>query len=469
MRNGHSGKSSIRFKLSLWFTILLILVVGLAFFVIRFTSGLVLQGINRDYLISTVEKNAGLIAFTGEAGGQRASYYVPYEDGFLEIDEDFLGAMGSITAALYKSDGTLLYGESPLSKDEGLRGFEKTMIWRHQYKNESVILYDRRVDIRTGESLWLRGMVSETASLAPLTAITRLSLILLPILILLAVLFVRYLTERMLSPLNKVEETARQISQGNDLNQRIEGVRTRDEVGSLAESFNRMLDRLEKAFERERRFTSDASHELRTPTSVILAQTEYTLERERSAAEYKEALEVVARQGNRMKNLISDMLDYSRMDLSAERFPMERCHLSALIKEEAEALAPVGSSRVRYETDIEEGIYIKGNEGLLARLLQNLVSNAYRYGRPDGCILVELKTQGERCALSVEDDGAGIPREEQERIFDRFYRGDQARSTAGTGLGLSLVQKIAELHEAELLLESEEGRGSRFSVLFKKN
>ena len=469
MKEKHRIKSSIRLKLSLWFTALLILVVGLAFFVIRFTSGLVLQGINRDYLISTVEKNTGLIAFTKEAGGQEASYYIPYEEGYLEIDEDFLGAMGRISAALYLKDGTLIYGNNPLGRREAVQPFGTTRIWYLNHQNERFILYDRQVNLGSAGSLWLRGVVSESASLAPLSAITRLSLILLPILILLAALFVHYLIERMLSPLGRVEAAARQISQGNDLNQRIEGIRSRDEVGSLAESFNHMLDRLEKAFERERRFTSDASHELRTPTSVILAQTEYTLERERSSEEYKEALEVVARQGARMQHLIADMLDYSRMDLSAERFPMERCHLSALVKEEAEALSPVGDSRREYEVRVEEGIYIKGNDGLLARLLQNLISNAYRYSPPEGRIAVELKEETEGYALSVEDEGMGIPLKEQEQIFDRFYRGDAARSTPGTGLGLALVKKIAELHGAQLQLKSEEGRGSRFTLVFEKD
>ncbi|MBQ7146885.1 MAG: HAMP domain-containing protein [Lachnospiraceae bacterium] len=457
----------IRLKIAFWFTILLMLVVGLSFLAVLFTSRMVLKSVNRDYLISAVEKNAGMIGFSQTPRNTEDNFYIPYEEGYLEIDNNFLDAMGGVFAALYDQDGTLLYGENPLARQTVSQPFQDTRIWHTQGKNESFILYDRIIRLDLPRPLWLRGMVSETQSLAPLTTITRLSLLMLPLLVLLAVLLIHFILDRMLAPLKNVEETAREISEGRDLDRRIEGIRSRDEVGQLAHTFNQMMDQLEESFERERRFTSDASHELRTPTSVILAQTEYTLEKERSAAEYKEALEVVEKQGRRMSRLIGDMLDYSRMDLSADRYPMEDLDFSALVEETAGALKPVGASRVRYQVAVEEGIHIEGNAGLLSRLLQNLVSNAYRYGKEDGVIQVALQRQEGGCRLSVRDDGPGIPPEEQERIFERFYRSDASRSVQGTGLGLSLVKKIAELHGAEVKLESKTGQGSCFMVFFK--
>ena len=443
------------------------LVVVLSFLAVLFTSRMVLKSVNRDYLISAVEKNAGMIGFSQTPRNTEDNFYIPYEEGYLEIDNNFLDAMGGVFAALYDQDGTLLYGENPLARQTVSQPFQDTRIWHTQGKNESFILYDRIIRLDLPRPLWLRGMVSETQSLAPLTTITRLSLLMLPLLVLLAVLLIHFILDRMLAPLKNVEETAREISEGRDLDRRIEGIRSRDEVGQLAHTFNQMMDQLEESFERERRFTSDASHELRTPTSVILAQTEYTLEKERSAAEYKEALEVVEKQGRRMSRLIGDMLDYSRMDLSADRYPMEDLDFSALVEETAGALKPVGASRVRYQVAVEEGIHIEGNAGLLSRLLQNLVSNAYRYGKEDGVIQVALQRQEGGCRLSVRDDGPGIPPEEQERIFERFYRSDASRSVQGTGLGLSLVKKIAELHGAEVKLESKTGQGSCFMVFFK--
>ena len=461
--------SSIRFKLSLWFTLLLVLVVGLSFLAVHLTSRMVLKNANRDYLISTVEKNAGMIFFSQKPENTEDNFYIPYNGGYLEIDNNFLDEMGGVYAALYDGDGTLLYGENPLARQTISQSFQDTRIWHVQGKEELFILYDRIIRLDLPQAVWLRGMVSETQSLAPLNTITRLSLILLPILILLAVLLIHFITDRMLAPLKTVEETARDIAGGKDLDRRIENIHTRDEVGQLADTFNQMMEKLEESFERERRFTSDASHELRTPTSVILAQTEYTLEKERSAGEYKEALEVVERQGRRMSALIGDMLDFSRMDLSADRYPMEELDFSALVEETAGSLQPVGASRVRYRVAVEDGICVEGHAGLLSRLLQNLVSNAYRYGKEDGMIEVTLQKLAGEPVLSVRDDGPGIPPEEQEKIFERFYRSDASRSQEGTGLGLSLVKKIAELHGAQVALESEVGRGSCFKIIFKKH
>ena len=241
-----------------------------------------------------------------------------------------------------------------------------------------------------------------------------------------------------------------------------------DEVGKLATVFNRMLDRLQHSFDSERQFTSDASHELRTPTSVILAQTDYILEKDRPAEEYKEALEVVQKQGRKMNTLIADMLDYTRMDQGAERYPFETVDLSALTAETADQMALLGTRGIQLTSDVDDGVMVNGNALLLSRLLQNLISNAYRYGKDDGHIAVSLKQGPGDVQLAVSDDGIGIPTAEQIRIFDRFYRADSSRSTEGTGLGLSMVKRIAELHGATLELESEEGVGSTFRVFFKK-
>ncbi|MBP3729806.1 MAG: HAMP domain-containing histidine kinase [Lachnospiraceae bacterium] len=457
---------SIRFKIGIWFTLLLVLVVGLSFLVVHFTSSMVLKNVNRDFLISAVEKNAEMIRISREQDLTEDNFYLPYKEAFLEIDDDFLDEMGGVFAALYASDGTLIYGENPLARQTQSMVFQNTRLWHVESGGESYILYDRSIHPELSEGLWLRGMVSETRALEPLNTITRLSLILLPILILLAVLLIHFLTDKMLQPLKRVEETAREIAGGKKLDRRIEGIRSRDEVGQLAQTFNQMMEQLEESFERERRFTSDASHELRTPTSVILAQTEYVLEKERSAQEYKEALVVVDKQGRRMKGLISDMLDYSRLDLSSDRYAMEKTDLSSLTRETAQAMAPVGESRLSYELSVEDGIAVLGNENLLVRLIQNLISNAFRYGNPEGFIRISLDKAEGKALLAVRDNGPGIPKAEQEKIFERFYRSDASRSVQGTGLGLSLVKKIAQLHEAELELESEEGRGSCFKIFF---
>ena len=461
---------SIRAKLTIWVSFLLILLVGLSLLVVRLASGIVLRSTIRDYLIGMVEENVNKIEYTEKKGSAGANMFIPFEDGFLEIDDDFLDVVNDVRAALYTGDGTMLYGENPLAQQTEKIAFSNTRTYEMTVDDIKYVVYDRKLATKLpkGGDLWVRGIVSETESTAQLAEITRISLVLLPVLIALAVLLSFLLVGRMLRPLHEIEETATRISRGSDLKQRIDTKHRGDEVGQLANAFNHMVERLDESFEKERQFTSDASHELRTPTSVILAQTEYTLEKPRSAEEYEEALRVVQRQSRRMSTLINDMLDYSRMDGKAERYPQEPMDLSATVEEIAEQMRPLQTKGIRMQTEIEPELRITGNRGLIARMAQNLISNAYQYGKTGGMILVRVipGNPGEGPVFSVKDDGPGISPEDQEKIFDRYYRGDASRTEQGTGLGLSMVKKIAELHGARVELESEIGSGSEFRILF---
>ncbi|MBR3036687.1 MAG: HAMP domain-containing histidine kinase, partial [Lachnospiraceae bacterium] len=311
-----------------------------------------------------------------------------------------------------------------------------------------------------------------------------------------------------------------------DLKKRLDVGERDDEIGRLTGAFNRMLDRLENSFETERRFTSDASHELRTPTSVILAESEYMLEKPRWPHQYREGFKTVQKQGERMNTLITDMLDFTRMEQGAERYPMEEVNLSELVKETADEMAKLKTRGIELQSYIQQGLKLNGNRELLSRMLTNLISNSYRYGMDNGFIRVSLEktgaegedaakealmavvgdakekdaagnnvhdgaegagtaekgpeaalaerkdeapaaeTAGERIVLTVADNGIGIAKEDLPKIFDRFYRADPSRTTPGSGLGLSMVKRIADLHHAKIRVESEEGGGTVFRVVF---
>ena len=459
---------SIRFKLTLWFSLVLSAVVGITLLAVLTAGRMVLRGTIRDYLISTVEENVDNIQFVSSKGDMAANSYIPYSGGFLQIDLDFMEVVNDVRTALYTSDGTMLYGENPLSKQTMDMAFSESHTWYMTVNNIRYNLYDRRLNIELPNdgSLWIRGVVPETKSTAQLGEITRLSLILLPILILISVVSGYFLADRLLSPIRRIEITAEDISRGDDLKKRIDVAVSNDEVGLLAQAFNRMLDRLEYSFETEQRFTSDASHELRTPVSVIIAQSEYTLEKERPPEEYVEALEVIQKQGKRMNALISDMLEYTRMEQGSERYTFETLDLSQLVTETAEQMAITGGKGISLSVPVQDGLMVSGNKMLLSRLIQNLISNAYRYGKENGHVTVSLSGDDDRIVLSVSDDGIGIPKEEQKKIFERFYRSDASRSVPGTGLGLSIVKKIADLHGADVEVESEPEKGSDFRIIF---
>ena len=463
------GKNrSIRWKLSFWASLSLIAVAGITLLAVRLAAESALRGTVRGYLISTVEQNAAQIERVPQRGTDDETLYLPWDGAYLTIDLDYMDVANDVYTALYTADGLMLYGENPLSRETGSVPFAEGRARQIEAGGLRYELYDRRLPFGTGESeLWIRGVVPETEGLRQLQQITRSLLMLLPLLIALALLAGWLLAGQMLAPLRRIEETAEQISRGDDLKRRIETGESNDEIGRMARVFNGMLDRLERSFEAERRFTSDASHELRTPTAVILAQTEYSLEKERSGEEYREALRVVRKQGRRMSALIDDMLAYTRLDQSPERYPFVRLELSRLALEAAEETRLLHAEDVTLETEIEEGLFVEGNAMLLRRLTHNLLSNACRYG--NGLVRIRLVREGEWICLSVEDNGPGIPPEEREKIFDRFYRGDASRSGEGTGLGLAMVKKIAQMHGAELRLESAPDAGSCFFVFFPQD
>lgn len=466
---------SIRVTLTIWFSVILLFSVGVTFLAVRFAGSLVLRNTVRDYLIGTVEENADEILFVEKKGDKTANLYLSYEDGFLQIDRDFMQVVNDVHTALYTADGLLLYGENPLPK---LASMPFTTSHTGYFRQDGVRYdyYDRKLNIDgvSDGALFIRGIVAETENVAQLSSITRISLFLLPILLFLALLSGYILIDRLLLPLHHIEKTAEQISRGDDLKQRIsaenlgKGRQADNEIGRLARTFNRMLDRLESAFEKERQFTSDISHELRTPITVILTQSEYTLEKERTDEEYRDALKTVEKQGKRMERLISDMLHLARMEQAETVYAFSRVNFSEIVTDAArqEAFAHRDEKNITMTTAISPDLYLNGNETLLSRLTQNLISNAYRYGVSDGHVSVSLSKTDEGICLSVRDDGIGIVREEQEKIFNRFYRVDTSRTGDGTGLGLSMVKQIATLHNAKISVESEIHKGSNISLMF---
>ena len=239
-----------------------------------------------------------------------------------------------------------------------------------------------------------------------------------------------------------------------------------DELAQLAGAFNGMMQRLDDAFEAERQFASDASHELRTPMAVIMAQCEDALSGEKTGADYREALSVIHRQGWRMNRMISGMLELVRMERKTDRYAREPFNLSALTESVCEDMALICEKNIALTTDVEPDISITGDQTLITRLLGNLIGNAYRYGRENGHIIVTLHRAGSAIELTVSDDGIGIAPDQQKKIFRRLYQGASERSGDGAGLGLAMARQIARLHGGELTVVSEEGKGSAFTARF---
>ena len=467
-------KRSIRFRMTFWFTAALCLMAALIFFALHTAVRLNLRSTVRGYLIGMVEENVSKISYSESRADAGDSALIPLGDGALVIDEDFMEAVNNVRAGLYLADGSMLYGENPVARQTAGTAFTQSKVWHLPVGKTRVLLYDRKLDLSLpdGETLWIRGTVSEAEIDERLSDMTRLALLFLPFLLFTAILSGWLLTDRMLSPIRKMEQTASDITEGGDLGKRRPSDGGHDELSRLAGVFNGMLGRLEASFATERQFTSDASHELRTPLSVILAECEATLAKPREAEEYEDALRVVLRQGRRMNALVSDLLDFTRMEQGSARYPMESVDLSALADEAAQNTRKLLGEGMTLTERIEPGLLVYGNRNLLARLITNLLDNARRYGKAGGEIALSLARgtfpdSGEDAViLAVRDDGIGIAREDREKIFDRFWRSDASRSIPGTGLGLSMVKSVADLHGAKIAVDSEPGKGSAFTVFF---
>lgn len=462
-------KSSIRFKITLWFAGALFFIVTLTIGVIVFAGISVLQKATCDMLITTVESDADEITyFENLSNIESDDYYVEYKNGYLEVDDDFLKQVDQNYTAIYGEDEKMIYGENPISEESEKIAFVDSEIQTVKVDGVKFYIYDRKLSQSGIEELWLRGVASEEQSVAQMSSITQVALFLLPFLAVIAVLGGYFIAGRMLRPIQNIALAASEIEKGGDLKKRISLGEGKDELHQLAESFNEMFCRLDEAFTAEQQFTSDASHELRTPMSVIMAQCEYTLESPKSPQEYQDALVVIQRQGKKMTKLINDMLVFTRLENGGKNYTFEKVNMTELVTTVCQDMSLIREQNIALEWEVQKNVYTEGNNELLTRLLVNLIGNGYRYGKEKGVIRVCLKEEKEQIALSVSDNGIGIEAEEQKKIFRRFYQADSSRNGQGTGLGLSMVLGITQLHGGKVEVESAPEKGSTFTIFLPK-
>jgi heavy metal sensor kinase len=274
-----------------------------------------------------------------------------------------------------------------------------------------------------------------------------------------------WVAARAIRPIDAISATAQRISAG-DLAQRINVAETDSELGRLAAVLNTTFARLESSFTQQARFTADASHELRTPVSVILTQTQTCLARERGSAEYKETLEACQRAAQRMRRLTESLLELARLDAGEEPLRRERFDLGRVARESAELIRPLAAQRkVTLETDLALA-ECAGDAEHVAQVVTNLLSNAIHYNRESGTVAVTVRLEGDQGVLRVSDTGSGIDAEDQPHIFERFYRADKSRARAEgrTGLGLAICKAIVDAHGGSIEVESQPGSGSTFTV-----
>jgi two-component system, OmpR family, sensor kinase len=288
-----------------------------------------------------------------------------------------------------------------------------------------------------------------------------------------------WLADRVMRPVQEITHTARQISE-SDLRRRLHLNRP-DELGELADTFDQMLDRIQAAFERQRRFTADASHELRTPLAIIELEVSRTLERRRSFQEYEQALRLVRSENEWMGGLVNELLTLARLDAGQTARQRQPLDLSELVVDVIERLSPLARQKgVALHAGQLDEAPVLGERAYLSQMLINLVENAIKYVQAEAGPCVRLETRKEARQglpggrVDIIDNGPGIPAEHLPHLFERFYRVDPARTreaaappdsaALGSGLGLAIVQAIVQAHGGRIEVTSQAGQGSVFAV-----
>jgi heavy metal sensor kinase len=251
---------------------------------------------------------------------------------------------------------------------------------------------------------------------------------------------------------------------------RLDAPTVADELGQLARAFNRLLGRLGTASQTQRQFMADASHELRTPVSVIQTAAEVTLEQPvRENWEYREALAIVNEQSTRLSRMVEDMFVLARADAGGYRLTRRPLYVDDIVAECLRAVSVVAATRdIHLVMAVQPDVSVNADDGLLRQLVTNLLDNAVQYTPSGGSVTVAVESDATSATISVSDTGPGIPRVDRERVFERFVRLDPARSsTSGAGLGLPIARWIAEQHEGTLTVEENAVGGCVFVARLK--
>jgi signal transduction histidine kinase len=253
--------------------------------------------------------------------------------------------------------------------------------------------------------------------------------------------------------IDTIGRTSRAIMEG-DLSARIPVRGTNDEIDQLVAGLNAMLERIQQLLEGLRQVTSDIAHDLRTPLGRLRQRLEDAREHATSTTEYAAATEAAIVEADSLLEIFSALLRIAQIEAGAQKSAFVDVDLSALMRNIAEAYAPSAEDcHHKLESSIAEGIHLTGDRQLLAQMVSNLVENALTHTPPGSTAQLVLRKAGDRIEIEVADNGPGIPEAERDKVFDRFYRLDRSRTTAGSGLGLALVKAIATLHGLSLRLE----------------
>ena len=429
----------VSIKVTAWFTAVIIFLFGIVLSSVILLEDRYINNTSTEELVSAVEKIY-----------ENPDEFENFDDGIYYIK--------------YNADNEIIAGKIPKDFDLAL-AFSIEDINTYQIENKKFLYYDTRLK-NTGD--WIRGIYPLSKFQNNISKIWNIGFYYIAPFLIILVIFIGYrIVKNAFKPVKKISETALEIKKSKNFSRRIELDNSEDEIHKMAYTFNEMLDTVEETFIHEKQFSSDVSHELRTPITVILAQSDYALDYVETLDEAKESFEVINRQAKKMTNLINQIMELSRMERQ-NKIEKDKINFSNIILQLLEDYRTLlENNNIELITNIEKDLRIYGNKLMLERLFVNLFTNAMKFTKTT--INVSLNRINKEVILQIKDDGIGITKEDQKYIWDRFFQTSDSRNkdkNKGSGLGLSMVNRIVQLHLATIDVESEVGKGTCFIVKF---
>ncbi|MBR4579694.1 MAG: HAMP domain-containing histidine kinase [Lachnospiraceae bacterium] len=440
MRIGKEHVLKIRTRIMLLYLGLSVLLIGISlpslFYVISKTLNDSLESVISE-AIKEVEENIVL-----SNGNIQVINTTEIEEKLLRNGEVFVKAEDDSGTVIY-----LGYGA-----EEAFEWSEHEKAWKR--RSVTTTVENREVRITAVGNVYYNNTLDKV-----FTAL----LLLIPGYLAITAVFTYFMAKTMLKPISGIASAAKEIKNGN-WEKRIEGVNTKDEIGELATEFNAMIHEIDESYSREKRFTSDASHELRTPLSIVGFCAEEALNSDDSEI-IKENLETIQTESRKMSKIISELFVLSRGYEGRYQLHYEEIDLKETLDSVSDTFEDeIKKKNITIEDDVKENIILYADQGMYTQILMNVFGNAVKYSEKNGVIRFESYEDEKYIWLKVIDNGVGISEKDLPHIFDRFYRADTARDRDGSGLGLSIVKWMVEIHQGEVQAESEINKGTTIKI-----
>jgi signal transduction histidine kinase len=364
---------------------------------------------------------------------------------------------------IFDLSGNVVFGET--ETENIIIPVEGEQFVKLSTKDKEIQIYlDEPIYFENKNIGWLRISRSVTHIMKTLNNIKIVIFTATPIYILLATLSSLFLTSRALTPIDSITKTANLIEKG-DLSKRIMTPKVNDEVGRLAKTFNRMIERIDNTFKKEKRFTSDASHELKTPISIISATAEEALNKDNKTRDHRKAFKTIINESKNISFLISQLLFLARSDEGKESLNLEKIDLALIAESVVSQLKDKAEKKdIKISINLGQDFKLKADQTLITILFLNIIKNSIKYNKNSGFINISLFKKDNNAIIYFEDSGIGISKEELPYVFDRFYQVSKARTGKGSGIGLAIVKEIIELHEGKIKIDSILGEGTNIEI-----